>query len=95
MTPEEKEQLLKEAEERYPPGTIYNIAHLNQHENHRATRGDYPLFWLDGHDGYIVESLGNRQKNKHNLSEVVWSYGKWAKIISKPEEQNSQFKFFL
>jgi len=78
MTDKEKATLLVEAQRRYPIGTVYYTAHLNDEKCTISTTN------FEVTSTGIYESSGNKKKNRHSYSEILKEGDKWAKIISYP-----------
>jgi hypothetical protein len=78
------EELLIEAKRRYPKGTVYIPAHISE-SGEKCTVSNLDDFHIN--KGNIFESSGNIKKNGHGYIECVYACGKWAEIISKPDEK--------
>jgi hypothetical protein len=82
LTPYGKEQLLEEAKRRFPPGTKFYPAHLHPYKDGicTVTKEQVPHF-ESGKDDVIQFSTGDRYKNGHAYSEVIYVKGRWAEIV--------------
>lgn len=77
MTQEEKDNLLEEAKRRYPVGCTYISLNINGDPNGlKWTPTKVSPFWFDNRRIAVQECQG-----------IVYSNGKWAEIVSKPEEK--------
>lgn len=81
------EKLLQEAKERFLPGTIYHVAHLDRN-NHIGKIVNPNDFHYSVNNDNIVE--------RHRVTSVGYSCciyyrGKWAEIV----ESEQKFKFFI
>ena len=96
MTEQQKEELLKEAEERYPPGTVYVPAHVivdeSLTENHNVVTGVLPRIF----ETYIfLDSTIGARGWSHVIAKInTDGTVKWATIISSvKKEEQKPFKF--
>ena len=82
-------KLLEKARNDYPTGTEYYPAHLSGEEHTLCTVGNPNTFHVDS-SGDVLESHGDKPKNGHLLSEIIYhnDIKKWAEIKSKPNDKD-------
>ena len=78
---ENKEKLLEYARINYPIGTQYIPAHTHPNGINEVVNTDY-TFW-DNSERITIDS----KCIKENYSNNIYYEGKWAEIVSKPEEE--------
>ncbi len=81
-----KEQLLEEAKRRYPVGTKYRLAHDNSRIHYNTT-----LNFKWGNNDNIYQKEGDSGKN---IGGCIYASGKWAEVISYPENYKPISKLF-
>lgn len=77
-----EQQLLEEAKRRYPPDTLFKLAHLNGVTG--VIRSEYNFKYEKGHDNrdYLYVTNNNIVVNdKDGMSYCVYYKGKWAEIV--------------
>lgn len=77
-----EQQLLEEAKRRYPPDTLFKLAHLNGATG--VIRPKYSFKYEKGHDNrdYLYVTNNNIVVNdKDGMSYCVYIGGKWAEIV--------------
>lgn len=91
------EEILLEAKRRFPIGTKYYPAHLNNanvESDANFIVGQDQSFILDHHSLDVElqnpnKSYFSRDRNGHAYNQVLFDQGRWARILSKPSNNQS------
>lgn len=78
-------ELIKEAQERYPIGTIFRAAHISN-----GSKCDFKVLgnWREFSNGHVVVDAENvEESNGFTPLLFTCSGNRWAKILSLPEPE--------
>lgn len=85
----EEDDLLRKANEDYPVGTTFRVAHLNS--GAEATRIEGESFLFEGTNTAVITTRTNQE---NGYTKLVYYYGKWAEILSKPKQEFISGKWY-